>query len=75
MEWINVLTSIVGNVGFPIAVAGFLLYYIFNVSKKNIEAISSLAKVVENNTKAIEDFSHRLERLEMKEDLYHDNNK
>lgn len=51
---INEVIQVIGSLGFPIAVCLWFMIVDHKDSKANTEAIISMSKAVENNTKAIE---------------------
>ena len=72
---INVITSLIGSIGFPIVMCLILIYYIKYLTEKNTEALSSVIEkhkeesadfkvAIDNNTKAIEMLSQKIDQLE-----------
>ena len=74
---INVITSLIGSIGFPIVMCLILIYYIKYLTEKNTEALSKVMadhrsesqdfkQAIDNNTKAIELLSAKISQLESK---------
>lgn len=54
---VNVITALVGSMGFPIVMCGALCFYIYKVQDK-------LTTMVAENTKAIEKLVNKIEKLD-----------
>lgn len=72
---INVITSLIGSIGFPIVMCLILIYYIKYLTEKNTEALTQIMNshksesmdfkvAIDNNTKAIEMLSAKIDNLE-----------
>lgn len=72
---INVITSLIGSIGFPIVMCLILIYYIKYLTEKNTQALSQIMEAhksesqdfktaIDNNTKAIELLSNKIDQLE-----------
>lgn len=72
---INVITSLIGSIGFPIVMCLILVYYIKYLTEKNTEALQKIMDghksesldfktAIDNNTKAIEMLSAKIDSLE-----------
>lgn len=65
---INTLVSLVGNVGFPIVVAGYLLWQSGEQQKAHKEESDGFIKAIDNNTNMINILIGKLEKMEDKLD-------
>ena len=61
MDTLQAVVTILGNGFFPIAVCGFLFWYVYNKDKQHKEEISELRKSIDNNTKVLQKFIDRME--------------
>lgn len=72
---VNVITSLIGSIGFPIVMCLILIYYIKYLTEKNTEALGEVIAshksesqdfktAIDNNTKAIELLSAKIDQLE-----------
>ena len=50
---VNVITTLISSVGFPIFVSLVLFYYIYKMQEKTNETIKSLTEAVNNNTNVV----------------------
>lgn len=55
MEWLNVLSNLVGNLGFPIVCCGALFWYVTKHTDKQHEEIVELRETVDRNTDILTD--------------------
>lgn len=76
----ELITELIGSLGFPIAICVCLIVYIWKVQNKSNEAILQhsealvqITKVVENNTNALQTINQRLDSIE--EVLKYDNSR
>lgn len=53
MEFINVLTQLIGSLGFPIACCIYLIYSNNKANEAHNEEVDKLRVTVENNTKVM----------------------
>ena len=53
MEFINVLTQLIGSLGFPIACCIYLIYSNNKANEAHTEEVDKLRVTVENNTKVM----------------------
>ena len=61
MDTLQTIVTILGNGFFPIAVCGFLFWYVWNKDKQHKDEISELRKSIDNNTKVLEKFINKME--------------
>lgn len=54
METINTITDVVANFGFPIAMCGILLWYIYKKDNQHKQEVDKLAEALNNNTVVLE---------------------
>ena len=50
---VNVITTLISSVGFPIFVSLVLFYYIYKMQEKTNETIKSLTEAVNNNSNVV----------------------
>lgn len=62
MDTLQAVVTILGNGFFPIAVCGFLFWYVWNKDKQHQEEISELRKSIDSNTKVLQKFIDKIER-------------
>lgn len=60
MEWVDALTTLVCNVGFPIAISMYLLKQNKDESDKHEKEVEALRDTLEKNTLAITTLCERL---------------
>lgn len=60
----DVLTQLISNVGFPIAMCLMLVWYINSSLRQMTTTIEALKVTVENNTTVVEKLNDRIDRLE-----------
>ena len=63
MDTLNGIVTILGNGFFPIAVCGFLFWYVWNKDKQHKEEISELRKSIDKIGKALDRNTEALERV------------
>lgn len=66
MEILNFIISLISNVGFPIAMCCFLVWYINNTMKTTNATMASLQQTVENNTAVVAKLNDRIDKMENK---------
>lgn len=57
------ITTLISNLGFPIAVCIFLFYNNMRQDEKHSEEISKLSEVIANNTLILKELSERLKNV------------
>lgn len=67
----DAIVSIIGSLGFPIAMCVMFCYYIFKVQNKNNDLIDKLTTVVNTNTEVLKSVNARLDAIE--KEIKHDN--
>ena len=60
VDWVNIITSLVSSVGFPIVVCVACFWYINKSDSQHENEIASLREAVENNTLAVTKLCERL---------------
>lgn len=53
MEWIEVITQLVGTIGFPIVAAGAMFWKVNKQDEQHKIEMDNVTKAVENNTNAL----------------------
>ena len=61
MDVISGVVQILGNGFFPIAVCGFLFWYVYKKDGQHKEEIGELRKSIDNNTRVIQRLVDKLE--------------
>lgn len=59
---IELITSLIGNLGFPIACCIGLFWMLAKTSKEHKEEMEKMSEALNNNTLAIKELSSRFER-------------
>ena len=52
-EWIQVLESLISNLGFPIVVCGALFWYIYKTTERHYHEINALKDTLQQNTEIL----------------------
>lgn len=60
METLNGIITILGNGFFPIAVCGFLFWYVWNKDKQHKDEITELRKSIDSNTRVLQKFIEKV---------------
>lgn len=60
MEAVSGIVTILGNGFFPIAVCGFLFWYVWNKDKQHKDEITELRKSIDSNTKVLQKFIEKV---------------
>lgn len=55
MEWIETLTQVISNLGFPIVCCGALFWYVVKHTEKQNDEIDKLSATVEQNTEILKE--------------------
>lgn len=61
MDVISGVVQILGNGFFPIAVCGFLFWYVYKKDAQHKEEIGELRKSIDSNTRILQKFVDRME--------------
>ena len=63
MDWINTLTEVISNLGFPIVCCGALFWYVVKHTEKQNDEIDKLAETVNQNTEVLRDLKELINAL------------
>ena len=63
MDIVNVVTSVIGSLGFPIAVCCWLLYDKTQERKSHTEEMTEMRKAIESNTSVMSDLKTMIASL------------
>lgn len=63
MDIVNVVTSVIGSLGFPIAVCCWLLYDKTQERKAHTEEMAEMRKAIESNTSVMSDLKTMIATL------------
>lgn len=55
MEWFDVISRLIGNLGFPVVCCGALFWYVTTHTDKQHEEMQELKSIVEKNTDILKD--------------------
>ena len=70
---VNVITTLISSVGFPIFVSLVLFYYIYKMQEKTNETIKSLTEAVNNSTNVVNNLITHIN--DIRNDVMNDVNK
>lgn len=60
VDTLNGIVTILGNGFFPIAVCGFLFWYVWNKDKQHKDEITELRKSIDSNTRVLQKFIEKV---------------
>lgn len=63
MEYLEVISSLIGNLGFPIVCCGALFWYVTKHTDKQHKEIDELKSIVERNTEVLTDLKELISVL------------
>ena len=55
MEWLNVLSNLIGNLGFPIVCCGALFWYVNKRDERHYQELESLKNTVSQNSEILKE--------------------
>ena len=63
MEWVQEISTLIGNVGFPIACVCILFWFQWQERKTLLEETQKFAEAIENNTIVMQEVKTLIEAL------------
>lgn len=66
MEYLNVISTLIGNLGFPIVCCGALFWYVTKHTDKQHAEIEGLKNIVERNTEVLQDLKDLIQMIVQK---------
>lgn len=61
MDTINIITTLINNVGFPVATCCVLFYIMFKQNNKIIETLNGIVNVVANITERLKELEEKVD--------------
>lgn len=61
METVNMITQVIGSLGFPIVCCGALFWKLVKTDELHMEEMKAMTEALDNNTKALTTLATKLE--------------